>query len=107
MKLVLSGFLVALLSAGIGIGGGAMLVPILMAVFGFDFRSAANTSLATIAPISFVGSIGHLAYLPRMPDLQYYSVFIPSCVFLFMTACSYIVQGLCISVKRLCWSESR
>lgn len=79
-KLVLVGFFVALFSAGIGIGGGALLVPILISLFDFDFKKAASTSLATIIPISFIGSVSHFAFLPEIPDLRYYFIFIPTCV---------------------------
>jgi uncharacterized membrane protein YfcA len=47
LRLVSLGFVVALFSAGIGIGGGALLVPMLISVFKFDFKKAASTSLAT------------------------------------------------------------
>lgn len=80
IKLILLGFFVALFSAGIGVGGGTLLVSILMSVFCFDFKKAASTSLATIIPISFIGAINHLILLPEMPDLRYYFIFIPACV---------------------------
>ena len=79
-KLVLVGFFVALFSAGIGIGGGALLVPVLMSLFDFDFKKAASTSLATIIPISFIGSVSHFVFLPEIPHLRYYFIFIPTCV---------------------------
>jgi len=80
IRLILLGFFVALFSACIGIGGGTLLVSILMSVFGFDFRKAASTSLATIIPISFIGSVSHFVFLPEIPDLRYYFTFIPACV---------------------------
>ena len=79
-RLISLGFFVALFSACIGIGGGTLLVSILMSVFGFDFRKAASTSLATIIPISFIGSVSHFVFLPEIPDLRYYFTFIPACV---------------------------
>jgi hypothetical protein len=80
-KLVLLGFFVALFSAGIGIGGGTILVSILMSFFGFDFKKAASTSLSTIIPISFVGSLSHFIFLPEILHLRYYVImFIPACV---------------------------
>jgi uncharacterized membrane protein YfcA len=78
-KLILTGFCVALVSAGTGIGGGAMLVPLLVSVFGLDFKKAAGVSLATIIPISFIGAVSHIAFSPDFPDLKYYWSFIPSC----------------------------
>jgi len=79
--LVLLGFSVALFSAGIGIGGGTLFVSILMLVFRFDFKKSASTSLATIIPISFIGSISHFVLLPNIPHLKYYFMFIPMCIF--------------------------
>ncbi|ETR70684.1 MAG: hypothetical protein OMM_03062 [Candidatus Magnetoglobus multicellularis str. Araruama] len=79
-KLVLLGFFVALFSAGIGIGGGTILVSILMSFFGFDFKKAASTSLSTIIPISFIGSLSHFIFLPEILHLRYYVMFIPPCV---------------------------
>jgi uncharacterized membrane protein YfcA len=80
LRLVSLGFVVALFSVGIGIGGGALLAPILISVFKFDFKKAASTSLATIIPISFIGSISHFVLLPNIPDLRYYFMFIPMCI---------------------------
>ncbi len=80
IRLILIGFFIALLSTGIGIGGGSLLVPIFMSVFSFDFKKAATTSLATIIPISFIGSVSHFIFLPENPHLQYYFIFIPACV---------------------------
>ncbi len=63
-RLVLLGFFVALLSVGIGIGGGTLLVSILMSLFGFDFKKAASASLSTIRPISFIGAVSNFIFLP-------------------------------------------
>jgi uncharacterized membrane protein YfcA len=79
-RMALLGFLVALFSVGIGIGGGTILVSLLISIFGFDFKRAASTSLSTIIPISFVGSVSHIIFLPEIPHLQYYLIFIPMCV---------------------------
>ncbi|KPK75478.1 MAG: hypothetical protein AMJ79_11115 [Phycisphaerae bacterium SM23_30] len=80
LGLALLGFLVAALSAGIGIGGGAIFVPLLMSVFRFDFKKAARTSLAAIIPISLVGAVSHLVLLSPLPPLRYYLMFIPMCI---------------------------
>lgn len=80
VRLVLVIFAVALFSAGIGIGGGTLLVSILVSVFGFDFKTAASTSLATIIPISFTGAVGHFLFSPGIPSLNYYYIFVPACV---------------------------
>lgn len=80
LRLCSLGFWVAFLSAGIGIGGGTILVSMLHSVFGIDFKKAASMSLATIIPISFVGSISHfISYSGELP-LRYYVVFIPTCI---------------------------
>ena len=75
--LALFGFFVALFSAGIGIGGGTILVSVLMSLFGFDFKEASSTS---IIPIGFVGSLSYFIFLPEILHLKYYFVFIPSCL---------------------------
>ncbi len=76
----LAGLCVGFFSAGIGIGGGAILMPLLVSVFGLEFKKAAATSLATILPITCIGALSHLILLPDSPDLKYYLAFIPSCV---------------------------
>ncbi len=79
-RLILVSFFIALLSTGIGIGGGSLLVPIFISIFGFNFKKAAGTSLATIIPISFIGAVSHFIFLPEIPHLRYYFIFIPACV---------------------------
>ncbi len=54
---------VGFFSAGIGIGGGAILVPALVHLGKFDFRKASSLSLATIAPISLIGAATHAMLL--------------------------------------------
>ena len=75
--LVLLGFIVAFFSAGIGIGGGTILVSSLMSGFKFNFKKAASISLSTIIPISFIGSISYFILLANAPLLGYYFLFIP------------------------------
>lgn len=59
-KLRWIGASVGLVSAGLGVGGGAMLVPAYLEVTRFRFKEAAGTSLSTIIPIVFVGLAGQL-----------------------------------------------
>ena len=112
--LISLGFVVALFSAGIGIGEGALLVPILISVFKFDFKKAASTSLATIIPISFIGSISHFVlFFPifRILDIillgavagAIISSHLPAPIlkqtfgiFLFFIACRYVSEELFI-----------
>ena len=54
---VASGLAMGILSALFGIGGGILLVPLLVAVFGYDQRLAAGTSLAVMGLIALVGAI--------------------------------------------------
>lgn len=56
------GYLVAglgmgLLSALFGVGGGVLLIPILVAFFGYGQQLAAGTSLAVMVPIGLMGAI--------------------------------------------------
>lgn len=52
-----SGLAMGILSAMFGIGGGILLVPILVALFGYDQLLAAGTSLAVMVPIALVGAL--------------------------------------------------
>lgn len=52
-----SGLAMGILSAMFGIGGGILLVPILVALFGYDQLLAAGTSLAVMVPIALVGAM--------------------------------------------------
>ena len=53
---VASGVAMGLLSALFGIGGGIILIPIVVTVFGFPQQLAAGTSLAVMAPIAILGA---------------------------------------------------
>lgn len=55
----LTGLLVGGLSGLIGIGGGVVLVPLLVFVFGFSQHAAQGTSLAALIPTSIVGAVTH------------------------------------------------
>ncbi len=52
-----SGLAMGILSALFGIGGGILLVPLLVTVFGYDQRLAAGTSLAVMGLIALVGAV--------------------------------------------------
>jgi uncharacterized membrane protein YfcA len=54
---VVSGLAMGVLSALFGIGGGILLVPLLVAAFGYDQRLAAGTSLAVMGLIALVGAL--------------------------------------------------
>lgn len=57
--LVLSGASIGILSGLTGVGGGVLMVPLLVAVFGLSQRSAQGTSLLAILPNALIGSIVH------------------------------------------------
>lgn len=54
---ILSGLLMGLLSSMLGIGGGIVLVPLLVGLFGFDQQLAAGTSLAVMVPTAVIGAV--------------------------------------------------
>ena len=54
------GLLVGILSGMFGIGGGAMMVPMLHLAFSLPMLNASATSLLAVAPTSISGSIRHL-----------------------------------------------
>lgn len=56
---VLLGLLMGLLSALVGIGGGLVVVPVLIIVFGLSPHEAQGTSLAVMAPVSLLGAWRH------------------------------------------------
>jgi len=76
MRLRLLAGVVAVFSAGIGIGGGAILVPALIRIGKFDFRRASGLSLATIAPISLVGAVTHVTFLDGVFPIRILAAFI-------------------------------
>ena len=53
---VLSGVAMGLLSALFGVGGGIILIPIIVTLFGFPQQLAAGTSLAVMAPVALLGA---------------------------------------------------
>lgn len=53
---VFSGLAMGVLSALFGVGGGIILIPIIVTVFGFPQQLAAGTSLTVMAPIALLGA---------------------------------------------------
>lgn len=51
-----SGFVMGLLSSLLGIGGGIIVIPLLIGVFGFTQQLAAGTSLVVMVPIALLGA---------------------------------------------------
>jgi len=58
--LVVSGIVMGILAGMFGIGGGVLIVPLLVAVFGASDLIAKGTSLLAMVPISIVGSIANV-----------------------------------------------
>ena len=59
LLLVPIGFAVGAFSAAFGIGGGLLMVPVMVLVYGFDQHAAQGTSLVVIVPTALVGAIAH------------------------------------------------
>ncbi len=56
---ILSGLVIGTISGLIGIGGGAMMVPLFIFFFKMDIYKAVGTSLAVIGPIALAGALSH------------------------------------------------
>jgi hypothetical protein len=56
------GLLAGSLSGLLGVGGGAVMVPLLVMVFGLDQHVAQGTSLAVMIPAAMAGSVQHLRH---------------------------------------------
>ncbi|MBN2410642.1 TSUP family transporter [candidate division KSB1 bacterium] len=69
-------FCIGILSAGLGVGGGSILVPSLVYGFHYPFRKAASTSLATIVPITLVGAASHLLIIKHFHFINYLTLVI-------------------------------
>lgn len=69
-------FCIGILSAGLGVGGGAILVPVLVYGFHHPFRRAASLSLAIIVPITFVGALSHLLIIDHYHFYNYLTLVI-------------------------------
>lgn len=59
IALVALGLLGGVLGGMLGIGGGSVMVPLLILVFGFEAHTAVGTSLAVIAVIAAAGAFAH------------------------------------------------
>lgn len=57
--LVVLGLVAGLVSSGLGVGGGVVLVPALVLAFGLPQHLAEGTSLAVIAPTALLGAWRH------------------------------------------------
>lgn len=57
--LIVLGLVAGMLSAALGVGGGIVYVPALVAVFGFAQHEAQGTSLAVIVPTMTVAAVVH------------------------------------------------
>lgn len=53
---LLSGVAMGFLSAFLGVGGGVIVIPILVSLFGFEQQLAAGTSLVVMIPITLLGA---------------------------------------------------
>lgn len=58
--LVVSGLVMGILAGMFGIGGGVLIVPILIAIFGVSDLVAKGTSLLAMIPISITGSVANI-----------------------------------------------
>lgn len=59
--IAVSGLAAGLLSGLLGVGGGALLVPVFIYLFKMDVHVAVGTSLAVIVPTALAGSLRYLA----------------------------------------------
>lgn len=59
VALIAVGLVAGVLSAALGVGGGIIYVPALVALFGFAQHAAQGTSLAVIVPTMVVAAVAH------------------------------------------------
>jgi len=69
---VLGGLVAGFLSGIMGVGGGAVLIPIMVLLVGIDQHSAQGISLAAIAVISFFGAVTHFRQKTVRNDVAAY-----------------------------------
>ena len=56
---IICGFAIGIISGFLGIGGGAMFIPLFIYAFKMNMYQAVGTSLAVIGPISIIGALSH------------------------------------------------
>lgn len=59
LGLILLGLVTGSLAVSLGVGGGIIIVPVLVAVFAFGQHEAIGTSLAIIVPTAAVSALAH------------------------------------------------
>jgi uncharacterized membrane protein YfcA len=59
LSLLVLGLVTGFFSGTLGSGGGVLVVPVLILLFGYEIKKAVGTSLATMIPTVFVGIIAH------------------------------------------------
>ena len=62
MRLVLIGLVAGFFSALFGVGGGVVIVPLLLILYGWEMRSATATSLAAIGITATAGVVAYVAH---------------------------------------------
>jgi uncharacterized protein len=87
--LVLLGFITGVLSGLLGVGGGIVIVPMLILLFGQSDLVAKGTSLAMMIPTAISGTIG---------NLRRKNVDIPSALIVGLSACVTTALGAALSV---------
>lgn len=60
MMYALAGLAMGLLSGAFGVGGGIVMVPALVLIFGMDQHAAQGMSLAAMVPIAIAGALGYM-----------------------------------------------
>ena len=58
--LIVLGLVAGMFAASLGIGGGIIIVPVLVSLFGFSQLGAQGTSLAVIVPTAIIATVGHM-----------------------------------------------
>lgn len=64
LTLLLCGVGIGLITGFLGAGGGFLIVPVLMMLYGLSIKTAAGTSLAIITANTLLGGIGDLGHVP-------------------------------------------